>query len=62
MGRIAMTATEAHYILTKYPGWLGLTMRIMRNYWLDIGGRLRSRRDRSLALGNALVGQLRGPA
>jgi len=59
MGRIAMTATEAHDILTGHPGWLGLTMRIMRNYWLDVGGRLRSRRDRSLALGNALIGQLR---
>jgi 3-oxosteroid 1-dehydrogenase len=59
MGRMSMTATEAHHLLARHPGWRGLTARIMLRYWLDVGGRLRSRRDRCLSLGNALVGMLR---
>ncbi len=59
MGRVSMTATEAHHLLARHPGWVGLTTRIMSRYWLDLGGRLRSKRDRCLSLGNALIGMLR---
>jgi 3-oxosteroid 1-dehydrogenase len=59
MGRVSMTATEAHHLLARHPGWVGLTARIMARYWLDLGGRLTSKRDRCLSLGNALVGMLR---
>ena len=59
MGRVSMTATEAHHLLARHPGWVGLTTRIMSRYWLDVGGRLRSKRDRCLSLGNALIGMLR---
>ena len=59
MGRVSMTATEAHHLLARHPGWIGLTTRIMSRYWLDLGGRLASKRDRCLSLGNALVGMLR---
>jgi 3-oxosteroid 1-dehydrogenase len=59
MGRVSMTATEAHHLLARHPGWGKLTARIMSRYWLDIGGRLKSKRDRCLSLGNALIGMLR---
>ena len=59
MGRMSMTATEAHHMLARHPGWMKLTAGIMARYWLDVGGRLRSKRDRCLSLGNALIGMLR---
>ncbi|SDH71476.1 FAD-dependent oxidoreductase [Pseudomonas panipatensis] len=59
MGRIGMTMKEAQVLLCRRPGWVGLTLRILWRYWSDLGGRLRSRRDRFLTLGNALVGALR---
>ena len=57
--RMSMTATEAHHILARHPGWIGLTMRMMARYWFDLGGRFKSKRDRCLSLGNALVAPLR---
>jgi 3-oxosteroid 1-dehydrogenase len=57
--RVSMTATEAHHLLARHPGWVGLTARMLARYWLDLGFRLRTRRDRCLSLGNALVGMLR---
>lgn len=59
MGRIAMTMKEARVLLCRGPGWVGLTMRILWRYWRDLGGRLRSPRDRFLTLGNALIAALR---
>ncbi len=59
MGRIAMTATEAREMLGRRPGWVGLMTQIFGRYWLDVGGRLQGKRDRSLTLGNALIGWLR---
>jgi 3-oxosteroid 1-dehydrogenase len=58
-GRISMTATEAHHLLARHPGWGKLTMGIMLRYWFDLGGRLKGKRDRCLSLGNALMGMLR---
>ncbi len=58
-GRIAMTAGEAHSLLTKERGWTTLFMKRMASYWLDLPWRMRSRRDRRLTLGSALVGALR---
>jgi 3-oxosteroid 1-dehydrogenase len=58
-GRVAMTAGEAHTLLTKERGWIALFMRRMGKYWLDIPWRFRNRRDRRLTLGSALVGSLR---
>ncbi len=59
MGRVSMSATEAHDILTSAPGYVKMILRIGLRYMLDIVGRFKSRRDRSLTLGNALIGQLR---
>jgi 3-oxosteroid 1-dehydrogenase len=58
-GRVAVTSKEAHTLLAKERGFLGLALRQFGRYWFDIGARSRSRRDRRLTLGNALVGGLR---
>ncbi|MFG5859730.1 FAD-binding protein [Metapseudomonas sp. CR1201] len=59
MGRVAMTMKEAQVLLCRGPGWFGLTLKILWRYWRDLPGRLRSKRDRFLTLGNALIGALR---
>jgi len=59
VGRMSMTATEAHDVLTAAPGYIKLSLGIALRYYLDIGGRLKGKRDRSQSLGNALVGPLR---
>jgi 3-oxosteroid 1-dehydrogenase len=59
MGRLAMTVTEARNVLTGQPGSMKLFARLMLKYALDIPFRFRSRRDRNLAMGNALIGMLR---
>ncbi len=59
MGRVSMSATEAHEILTSAPGYVSLFLKIALRYCLDIVGRFKSHRDRSCTLGNALIGQLR---
>ncbi len=59
MARISMTVLQARVLMCKTPGWKGLTARLMAGYWFDIGWRMRTKRDRRLALGNALIGRLR---
>ncbi|MFI5393921.1 MAG: FAD-binding protein [Candidatus Binatia bacterium] len=59
MNRIFMTVLEARTLLTRSAGWIGLTMKLMGNYWLDLPWRFKSKRDRNLSMGNALVGMLR---
>lgn len=58
-GRITMTMMEARAFLTRAPGWRLTAARIALGYLLDIPGRLKGKRARRLALGNALVGRLR---
>ncbi|WP_322070908.1 FAD-dependent oxidoreductase [Paraburkholderia bannensis] len=58
-GRVAVTSKEAHTLLAKERGFMTLALREFGRYWFDIRARLRSRRDRRLTLGNALVGGLR---
>ena len=59
MGRYAMTMEEGRKMFSKEPGWMLLMCKLMFNYWRDIPQRLRSKRDRRLVLGNALIGRLR---
>jgi 3-oxosteroid 1-dehydrogenase len=59
MNRIFMTVLEARTLLTRAPGWGKLTMKLMGNYWFDIPWRFKSKRDRNLSMGNALIGMLR---
>lgn len=58
-GRVAVTSAEAHAMLSKCRGWLGVAARQFGRYWLDLGWRRRTARDRRLTLGNSLVGGLR---
>ena len=59
LGRIAMDQVEAHTLFGKAKGWIGLTLRLLWNYWTDFSWRRRTWRDRRLTLGQALVGSLR---
>lgn len=59
MNRIFMTVLEARILLTKAPGANALTMKLMGRYWFDLPWRFKSKRDRNLAMGNALIGMLR---
>lgn len=58
-GRVAVTSKEAHVLFSRAPGYMSLALKQFGRYWLDLGMRRRSRRDRRLTLGNALVGGLR---
>ncbi|QQX89151.1 FAD-dependent oxidoreductase (plasmid) [Cupriavidus necator] len=58
-GRLSITSGEAHTLLSKANGWMGLALRQFVRYWLDLGWRRKTRRDRRLTLGNALTGGLR---
>lgn len=59
MGRMAMNQVEAHVLFTKGKGWFGIVLKMMLRYWLDLGWRLKTKRDRRLTLGQALVAHLR---
>lgn len=59
LGRMSMSTPEAVVVLSRAPGWRKVVARIFRDYWLDLPWRLRSRRDRRLNMGAALVGALR---
>jgi len=59
MGRVFMTVFEARTLLCRTRGWIRLTLKLMGRYWLDLPWRFKSKRDRNLAMGNALVGMLR---
>jgi len=59
MQRLAMTVAEARAVLTGQPGSMALFARLLIQYALDIPFRFRSKRDRNLAMGNALIGMLR---
>jgi 3-oxosteroid 1-dehydrogenase len=57
--RIFMSIFEARLLMTRSPGWLKAAAKLMARYWLDLPWRLKSKRDRSMTMGNALVGMLR---
>jgi 3-oxosteroid 1-dehydrogenase len=59
LGRICMTIPEARISLARTPGWVKVIMRLFMKYAFDIPWRFKSKRDRNLSMGNALVGMLR---
>lgn len=59
MGRLAMNQVEAHTLFTKGKGWVKLIIGMMLRYWFDLSWRLKTKRDRRLTLGQALVATLR---
>jgi 3-oxosteroid 1-dehydrogenase len=58
-GRISINNVEAGQIGGRLPGWHGVLLRLLKNYWLDFKWRARTTRDRRLTNGQALVGHLR---
>lgn len=59
LGRLSLTNGEAGMLSVKAPGWKAMLFGLLRRYWLDLPWRLRTRRDRRLTNGEALVGGLR---
>jgi 3-oxosteroid 1-dehydrogenase len=58
-GRINWNLAEMQPLLMRTPGWTGVLANILWRYYSDIPQRLRSRTDRYLTSGNALVGGLK---
>lgn len=58
-GRIALDLEEGGVIGGRYPGWKRAVARALARYYGDIGWRRKTRRDRLLTIGNALIGGLR---
>ncbi|MEM9704793.1 MAG: FAD-dependent oxidoreductase [Pseudomonadota bacterium] len=56
-GGFTITMNEAKAVITKAKGWQMIMARLTLAYWLDIPFRMKTKRHRRLALGNALVGR-----
>ncbi|MBN51110.1 MAG: 3-oxosteroid 1-dehydrogenase [Spongiibacteraceae bacterium] len=59
MGMMGYTNIEGAILLSKSPGWFRLVLKLALDYFMDIPGRLKSRKSRRLTMGNALIGRLR---
>ncbi|GAA4883834.1 FAD-binding protein [Ferrimonas pelagia] len=59
MGRMSLGMKEARILMCRGKGWLKVTLQILWRYYKDLRWRGKSKRDRYLCLGNALVGALR---
>ncbi len=57
--RVSLTLTEAGMLLARAPGWKWMMAKLLLRYWTDFAGRRKSKRDRRLNIGAALVGGLR---
>jgi 3-oxosteroid 1-dehydrogenase len=57
--RIAFTQKEAHVLVTRAPGWVGLTVKLLLDYARDLPWRFRSKRSRRITNGCAGVARLR---
>ncbi len=58
-GKMSWTALEAALLITRVKGWVKALAQVLCRYYLDVGQRIRSPRDRYLAGGNALIGRLK---
>jgi 3-oxosteroid 1-dehydrogenase len=56
--RYSMDLVETFSILARSKGWLTNVARIIANYWLDVGTRAFTARDRRFTIGAALMGQM----
>lgn len=56
--RYVIDMADGAVLASRSRGWLGRAIKIVARYWLDIPWRLKTRRDRRLTLGNALIGNL----
>lgn len=58
-GRIPWTMIESAPMITRGPGWKRAFAKVVSRYVFDIKGRLKSKRSRFLAFGNALLARCR---
>lgn len=58
-GKINWNIIETHTVLFRPKGWIKTVGKVLAGYYLDIGQRMRSPRDRRLTLGVSLLGRLR---
>ncbi|MEM9013730.1 MAG: FAD-dependent oxidoreductase [Pseudomonadota bacterium] len=54
-GGFTITMKEAQTVITRAKGWQMLMAKLSASYWFDIPFRMKTKRHRRLALGNALV-------
>jgi 3-oxosteroid 1-dehydrogenase len=59
VGRIAMSISEGRKLFCREKGRIGLMLKLFTRYLFDLPWRFQSKRDRNLAMGNALIGGLR---
>jgi len=59
LNRYALSLAEAFALSMRPPGWRWVALKMFSRYWLDISWRLKTKRDRRLTMGNALIGGLR---
>ena len=57
--RIAIQQKEAGILVSRSPGWIGITLRLMLQYALDIPWRLKTKRSRRITNGCAGIARLR---
>ncbi|WP_233809916.1 FAD-dependent oxidoreductase [Paraburkholderia sp. HP33-1] len=58
-GRISLSVDDGAVLGARGPGWRRHLLKLLSGYWLDFGWRRKTKRDRRLAMGAALVGGLR---
>ena len=56
--RYAMDFDEANTIASRGPGWVRQLGKVIGRYWIDLPARGKSKRDRWLSLGGALMGAI----
>jgi 3-oxosteroid 1-dehydrogenase len=56
--RYSMDLVETFSILARSKGWMTNVVRVVINYWLDVGTRRFTARDRRFTIGAALMGQV----
>jgi len=57
--RYALDFVTAAVLPGRLPGWRRAALSMLARYWSDIGWRRKTRRDRLLVMGRALIGPLR---
>ncbi len=58
LDRYALNLMQAFTLAARAPGWRRMLAKMVVRYWADWPFRRRTRRDRRLTLGNALIGRL----
>jgi 3-oxosteroid 1-dehydrogenase len=59
LGRMQIDLAEMGPLIRRTGGWWLTAAKLFFRYWLDLPFRLKSRRDRRLTTGNAMIGALR---